>query len=117
MRGITGTLMRHRSLGGVLTTILLAVASASAAAQWLRQPTAGVPRTREGRPDLTAPAPRMADGKPDLSGIWDNDGYDRSAGGEGLGPLPRTVFFDLSYALNGSPPYLPWAATLAAQRK
>jgi hypothetical protein len=107
----------HRSLGVVLTTIALAVASTSVAAQWLRHPTAGVPRTRDGRPDLAAPAPRLVDGKPDLSGVWDNDGYDRSAGGEGLGPMPRTVFFDLSHGLSGPPPYLPWAAELAARRK
>jgi hypothetical protein len=39
------------------------------AAQWLTYPTAGVPRTRTGEPDLTALAPRQG-GKPDLSGIW-----------------------------------------------
>jgi len=30
----------------------------------------GIPRTPEGKPNLSAPAPRTADGKPDLSGIW-----------------------------------------------
>jgi hypothetical protein len=30
----------------------------------------GTPRTRDGKPNLTAPAPRAADGKPDLSGVW-----------------------------------------------
>jgi len=50
---------------------LVAVAlSAPLAAQWLNQPTPGIPRTRDGRLDLTAPAPRTPDGKPDLSGIW-----------------------------------------------
>jgi len=39
--------------------------------QWLKYPTAGVPRTPDGKPDLMAPAPRTADGKPDLSGMWD----------------------------------------------
>jgi hypothetical protein len=33
-------------------------------------PTAGIPRTKDGRADLTAPAPKTPDGKPDLSGIW-----------------------------------------------
>jgi hypothetical protein len=41
-----------------------------AEAQWLHQPAAGIPRTREGKPDLSAPAPRTNDGKPDLSGRW-----------------------------------------------
>lgn len=39
-------------------------------AQWLNYPTPGIPRTRDGKPNLTAPAPRTADGKPDLSGVW-----------------------------------------------
>jgi hypothetical protein len=37
-------------------------------AQWLH-PDPGTPRTRDGRPLLTAPAPRL-NGKPDLSGVW-----------------------------------------------
>jgi len=39
-------------------------------AQWLEYPTPGVPRTADGKPNLSAPAPRTADGKPDLSGMW-----------------------------------------------
>jgi hypothetical protein len=48
----------------------LAAAAAPTPAQWLNYPTAGIPRTKEGKPDLNAPAPRKPDGKPDLSGIW-----------------------------------------------
>jgi hypothetical protein len=44
--------------------------SAPASAQWLKQPTAGLPRTPDGKPNLSAPAPRTPDGKPDLSGLW-----------------------------------------------
>jgi hypothetical protein len=29
-----------------------------------------MPRTAEGKPDLSAPAPKTADGKPSLSGLW-----------------------------------------------
>src|SRR5689334_6006788 len=36
-------------------------------AQWLNYPTPGIPRTADGKPDLSAPAPKTADGKPDLS--------------------------------------------------
>jgi hypothetical protein len=39
-------------------------------AQWPSRPTIGVPRTADGKPNLSAAAPRSADGKPDLSGVW-----------------------------------------------
>jgi len=60
--------MRRRtpSLVGVIVT----VTTTSAVAQWLNYPTPGIPRTPDGKPDLSAPAPREPDGKPDLSGIW-----------------------------------------------
>jgi hypothetical protein len=42
----------------------------SLGAQWLDWRTPEIPRTADGKPNLTAPAPRTADGKPDLSGVW-----------------------------------------------
>ena len=38
--------------------------------QWLKQPTAGLPRTPDGKPDLAAPVPRGEAGRPVLSGLW-----------------------------------------------
>jgi hypothetical protein len=38
-------------------------------AQWLHYPDARTPRTKDGKPNLTAPAPHQ-NGKPDLSGLW-----------------------------------------------
>jgi hypothetical protein len=37
--------------------------------QWINYKVAGVPRLKDGNPNLAAPAPRM-NGKPDLTGIW-----------------------------------------------
>src|SRR5262249_16918216 len=37
---------------------------------WLNYPMPGIPRTSDGKPDLSAKAPRGRDGKPDLSGVW-----------------------------------------------
>jgi hypothetical protein len=50
--------------------ILFALWSTGALAQWLNFPAPGTPRTRDGKPNLSARAPRAADGKPDLSGVW-----------------------------------------------
>ena len=44
--------------------------SDAASAQWLNYPTPGIPRTADGKPNLTGAAPRMPDGKPDFTGMW-----------------------------------------------
>ena len=48
---------------------LLAGALTYTHAQWLNYPDARTPRTKDGRPNLTAPAPRL-NGKRDVSGLW-----------------------------------------------
>jgi hypothetical protein len=53
--------------------IVLVALEAAIGAQWLNQPTTGVPRLPDGKPNLKAPAPRTSDGKPDLSGLWTVD--------------------------------------------
>src|ERR1700693_311969 len=53
--------------------VLFALLSTGAQAQWLNYSPPGTPRTRDGKPNLTAPAPRAADGKPDLSGVWQTE--------------------------------------------
>jgi hypothetical protein len=62
-----------------LAALILIVGTFSADAQWLDRPTPGIPRTADGKPNLTAPAPRGPDGKPDLTGVWN-------------GPVPETRF-------------------------
>ena len=49
---------------------ILMASALVADAQWIKYPTPGIPRTPNGKPNLSAPAPRTADGKPDLSGLW-----------------------------------------------
>ena len=53
--------------------IMFAGALVCAQAQWLNHPTPGTPRTRDGKPNLSAPAPRASNGKPDLSGVWQTE--------------------------------------------
>ena len=48
----------------------LALLATPLTAQWMNYPTPGLPRTKDGKPNLSAPAPKTPDGKPDLSGIW-----------------------------------------------
>jgi hypothetical protein len=50
--------------------LVLTLAGNIAHAQWINYPSPGTPRTRDGKPDLSARAPRGSNGKPDLSGIW-----------------------------------------------
>src|SRR5207247_1137258 len=48
---------KHLLSAGVL--IALVLPPVSAAAQWTKIPSANVPRTADGKPDLSAPAPRL----------------------------------------------------------
>ena len=45
--------------GAVLLVAAAMCASTATDAQWVKHRTAGIPRTSDGKPDLTAPAPRM----------------------------------------------------------
>jgi hypothetical protein len=62
----------------LLAALILVVGTIPAGAQWLDRPTPDIPRTPDGKPDLTGPTPRGPDGKPDLTGIWN-----------GPAPVPR----------------------------
>ena len=53
----------------VLAMAVFVVCVRPAFGQWLKYPTTAVPRTKDGKVNLSAPAPRR-NGKPDLSGIW-----------------------------------------------
>ncbi len=59
-----------RRLGIAVILMLSGFAYAPAFAQWVKTPTAGIPRDANGKPNLAAPAPRAADGHADLSGLW-----------------------------------------------
>ena len=111
--------MRRVLLGSVLIAIISV--PAVSIGQWLRYPTADVPRNADGTPNLTAAAPRLPDGKPDFSGLWHvalrnpcNAALNRFSGCTEIGgsPLAR----DLGVNLPGGLPYQPWAAEIVKQR-
>ncbi|HVH29326.1 MAG TPA: hypothetical protein VM818_21375 [Vicinamibacterales bacterium] len=91
-------------------------------AQFLKYPTAGVPRTADGKPNLAAPTPRTPDGKPDFSGIWltDNTTCPPSPDPEVIvcgAELPMGKDgINMGASLPGGLPYQPWLATLVKQR-
>ena len=58
---------RVRTLSIVAALVIAALGGIEAQSLNYRDPS--IPRTKDGRPNLSAPAPRV-NGKPDLSGVW-----------------------------------------------
>ena len=91
--------------------------SGPVSAQWLDQPTKGLPRTADGKPVLSAPSPRRPDGRTDLSGIWlpapDPDG--RAGGVEGI-VAPKYMIDVMRDFASSAVPFRPWGEALYKQR-
>jgi hypothetical protein len=113
-----------RILTAVGLAAVVAGISPSLSAQWPSYPAANMPKTADGKPDLTAPAPRLANGKPDLSGMWNNV---RAAGGQRGQPAaapvppaegpPVATFRDVGAGFKEGLPFTPWAADLVKKRR
>ena len=88
-------------------------------AQWPSFPTSDVPKTADGKPNLTAPAPKMPDGKPDLSGLWENAplGFGPKEPAPPPGQPPLATFFDVGAGFKEGLPLRPWAAELLKKRR
>ncbi|MBV9744997.1 MAG: hypothetical protein JO099_14635, partial [Acidobacteriia bacterium] len=99
-------------------TALLIAAPAALFGQWLDYPTAGVPRTPDGKPNLAAPAPRQADGKPDFSGMW---GWINTngpwCGAQCTDTQVSREFINIASSLKTPVPMQPWAEELLKKRR
>src|SRR5579862_7584053 len=118
--------IRFGQVFGVVA-IVLASTWSGLFAQWPAYPTVGVPKTSDGKPDLTGPAPRTPYGKPDFSGIWRFvDSPDARPGppvpeqarsfGIGARVPGLNQFFDIGSTLKDGLPFQPWAEALRKQR-
>ena len=98
----------------------------TAQGQWLNYPDPKTPRTKDGKPNLTAPAPRM-NGKPDLSGVWLAERTPMAewvkVGGEGLPQVQVDLNEITKHVINifwdvkpGEEPMRPEGAALFEQR-
>jgi hypothetical protein len=120
---------RYETLVTVALIILgTPLASTHLAAQWLKYPTAGVPRKADGKVDMSAATPRMADGKPDFSGIWttgEPNGRrteDPASPSNGQSPDDASRITgsrhmqNIGVDLPGGLPYQPWLVPIVQER-
>ena len=108
----------------VALALLVVVFSPTLAAQWLNNPTPGVPRRPDGKVNMTAPAPRMANGRPDLSGLWIGEPARRAGAAAGAADEPGNPtnlsssrhMRDIDVDLPDGLPYQPWLIPIVKER-
>lgn len=82
---------------------LAVLIAAPLCAQWLKVPDKSIPRSKDGKVDVSAPAPRQPDGRVDLEGIW-------------IAPGPKYLQNLAADLKPEDVPMQPWAAALTKER-
>lgn len=109
----------------ICALIFLAISSVALHAQWLKYPTPGIPRSRDGKPNLSAATPRGPNGKPVLSGLWVNEPapaalraqlIPEATDGAGEEPLSQYFINIFSDFRSGEEPLQPAAAAVLRER-
>ena len=119
---------RKRPMGNRIIWILIALVAATPLvhAQWLNHRTPNIPRTADGKPNLSARTPRGANGRPDLSGLWQTDSappellerlIPAATNGAGEEPLSQYFINIFSDFKPEDVPFRPAAAQLFRQRE
>lgn len=117
---MSGSCQRLVTAALVCTALM---ASTPLAAQWIKYPTAGVPRKPDGTVDMSATTPRMANGKPDFSGIWTTSEPNRRGGAasndapaDPSGITASRQMANIGVDLPGGLPYQPWLVPIVKER-
>src|SRR4029079_8238108 len=96
-----GLMKRFITTAATLAALFLISTPLTAQPWWSKLPNTPLPRTADGKVNMSAPAPRLPDGKPDFSGVWNP---------------PLGYLRDLSKDLKEPVPFQPWAKTLYDER-
>jgi len=104
-------------MSSIATFLALLFFASASSPQWMKDTRSSLPKTSDGKWDLSAPAPKTVDDRIDLSGIWLAD-PDPNGSRQNVENMSFSQYF-INVAADLKPdevPFQPWAKTLFMQR-